>query len=123
MPLCDICKGLFFFFYLPTLPLWWTLDFIWEFVKRKYRRHKRKKQYRAMKASQAVRERQYFLSMDQYTRGKVERQILGLDKKNKAMRGKRAQKGESVMKKEWMYICSKYCYTTTDIAMCLYTCS
>lgn len=97
MPLCDICKGLFFFFYLPTLPLWWTLDFIWEFIKRKYRRHKRKKRYRAMKASQAVKQQQYFLSVDQYSRGKVERQILGIDKKNKATRAKRTQKGESVI--------------------------
>lgn len=113
MPLCDICKGLFFFFYLPTLPLWWTLDFIWEFAKRKYRRHKRKKRYRAMKASQAVKQQQYFLSVDQYSRGKVERQVLDLDKKTKATRAKQAQKGESVMHKVYKVGYNEYCCMTT----------
>lgn len=93
MPCCDICKGLFFFFYLPTLPLWWTLEFVWGFIKRKWQRHKRKKQYRAMKASQAEKEKECYLSVDQYTRGKVEKQILGISQKNKAKKAKQRNKG------------------------------
>ena len=84
MPCCDICKGLFFFFYLPTLPLWWTLEFLWGFVKRKRQRHRRKKRYRAAKQSQVEKEKDCYLSVDQYTRGKVEKQILGISQKNEA---------------------------------------
>ena len=81
MPLRDICKGLFFFFYLPMLPLWWSLEFLWEFIKRKYRRHKRKKRFRAMKAEKAAKQKKYYLSVDQYSRGRIEKQILTIDKK------------------------------------------
>ena len=88
MPCCDICKGLCFFFYLPFLPLWWTLDFLWEFGRRKWRRSKRKKRYRALKASQAENAKGQYLSVDQYTRGKVEKQILGVNNKIKKSRNK-----------------------------------
>lgn len=96
MPCCDICKGLFFFFYLPTLPLWWVLEFVWGFIKRKWQRHKRKKRYRAMKASQAEKEKDCYLSVDQYTRGKVEKQILGISQKNKTKKAKQKNKGTCI---------------------------
>ena len=97
MPCCDICKGLFFFFYLPTLPLWWTLDFVWSFIRRKCNRHKRKKRYREVKARQAAKEEEYYLSVDQYTRGTVEKQILEVDRLNKAKKTRQQQKGVSVL--------------------------
>ena len=93
MPCCDICKGLFFFFYLPTLPLWWTLEFLWGFVKRKRQRHRRKKRYRAAKQSRVEKEKDCYLSVDQYTRGKVEKQILGISQKNKARKAQQKKQG------------------------------
>ena len=93
MPCCEICKGLFFFFYLPTLPLWWTVEFLWEFGKRKWQRHKRKKRYRALKASRVDKEKGRYLSVDQYTRGKVEKQILGISQRNKARKARKRNQG------------------------------
>ena len=86
MPVLDICKGLFFFFYLPLLPVWWVITFTWERIINKYRRHERKKRYRAMKDKRTAEKEQYFLSVDQYTRGKIEMQILDIDKKTKAVK-------------------------------------
>ena len=94
MPCLEICKGLFFFFYLPLLPLWWTVEFTWDLICRKWRRHKRKKRYRALKASQAEKEKNQYLSVDQYTRGKVEKQILGLNKKIKNKKARQRNKGQ-----------------------------
>ena len=95
MPCCDICKGLFFFFYLPLLPLCWTVEFLWEFCRRKWRRHKRKKRYRVLKASQAEKKKDQYLSVDQYTRGKVEKQILGLSSKIKNKKARKKKKGQN----------------------------
>ena len=95
MPCVDICKGLLFFFYLPLLPLWWTVEFMWGFAVRKWRRHKRKKRYRALKATQAEKEKDQYLSVDQYTRGKVEKQILGISKKVKDKKARRRNKGQN----------------------------
>lgn len=102
MPCCDICKGLFFFCYLPLLPLWWILEFLWEFGWRKWRRHKRRKRYRALKASQTEKAKDEYLSVDQYTRGKVEKQILGLNKKIKDKKTRQKNRGNGLI------IC---CYT------------
>lgn len=93
MPCCEICKGLFFFLYLPLLPLWWAVDFLWEFGRRKWRRHKRKKRYRAVKESQGKKNKECYLSVDQYTRGKVEKQILGISQKIKSRKTQQRNKG------------------------------
>ena len=93
MPCLEICKGLFFFVYCPLLPLWWIVDFVWEYGKRKWQRHKRKKRYRDMKASMRTEKEQAFLLLDQYTRGKVERQIIDFDKEIKTRKEKRLKKG------------------------------
>lgn len=93
MPCCQICTGLFFFFYLPLLPLFWTLEFLWEYLWRRWRRYKRKKRYRELKADQAEKEKGQYLSVDQYTRGKVEKQILGLNKQVKKRRTQKKGKG------------------------------
>ena len=116
MPCCDICKGLFFFFYLPTLPLWWTMEFVWGFVKRKRQRHKRKKRYRAVKATQAEKEKECYLSVDQYTRGKVEKQILGISKKNKAKKTQQKNKGTHMH--THMHTCTR---THTHTCTCAHT--
>lgn len=94
MPCLEICKGLFFFIYCPLLPVWWVVDFFWEYGKRKWRRHKRKKRYRARKAAMRAQEEQAFLMLDQYTRGKVERQIVDFDKALRARKEKEAKRGE-----------------------------
>jgi hypothetical protein len=98
MPCCDICKGLFFFFYLPTLPLWWAVEFLWVFVKRKRQRHGRKKRYRAAKAKRVEKEKDCYLSVDQYTRGKVEKQILDISQKTKARKTQQKKKGSHTHK-------------------------
>ena len=102
MPCCDICKGLCFFFYLPLLPLWWTLEFLWEYGRRKWRRSKRKKRYRALKASQVEKAKDQYLSVDQYTRGKVEKQILGLNNKIKKARHKNRGVFAYSLSSQWM---------------------
>ena len=93
MPCLEICKGLFFFIYCPLLPLWWVVDFIWEYGKTKWRRHKRKKRYRARKAAMRAEEEQTFLMLDKYTRGKVERQIVDFDQQVRERKEKKANKG------------------------------
>ena len=93
MPCCEVCKGLCFFFYLPLLPLWWVVEFLWEFGRRKWQRHKRKKRYRAMKESQVKKDKECYLSVDQYTRGKVEKQILGISQRIKSRKRRQKNKG------------------------------
>ena len=93
-PIWETCKGLFFFFYCPLLPLWWILDFLWVYAKRKWRRHKRKKRYRALKAAQRAKKDKTFLMLDQYTRGKVEKQIVAFDKNVKQKKKKKVEKGQ-----------------------------
>ena len=109
MPCLEICKGLFFFFYLPTLPLWWTIEFIWEFGRRKWQRHKRKKRYRALKASREAKNKDQYLSVDQYTRGKVEKQILDISQKNQDKKDKKKNKG--------LYYYIQHTHTHTPIAI------
>lgn len=78
-----ICKGLFFFFYCPLLPLYWILEFCFIYLRRKWRRRKRIAAYRAEKAErEANKERKYF-QMDKYSRGKLEKEIVDLDKELK----------------------------------------
>lgn len=49
-----------------------------------------------MKASQAEKEKDCYLSVDQYTRGKVEKQILGISQKNKVKKAKQKNKGRCI---------------------------
>ena len=92
-PCLEICKGVFFFVYCPLLPLWWVLDFVWEHIKRKWRRHRRKKRFRALKAAEKAKKENTYLMLDQYTRGKVEKQIIDFSKETKAKRKKQLKKG------------------------------
>jgi len=92
-PLLVICKELFFFIYCPLLPLWWILDFMWEYSRRKWRRHKRKKRFREKRAARRAQKEKTYLMLDQFTRGKVERQIIDFDKEVKAKKNKKPKKG------------------------------
>ena len=98
MPCCDICKGLFFFFYCPLLPLFWILEYIWVFAKHKWRRHKRKKRFRELRAAKQSQKDRTYLMLDKYSRGKVERGILDFSKDLTIQRQR--EKMEGVLMKE-----------------------
>ena len=95
-PLLVICKELFFFIYCPLLPLWWIVDFVWEYGRRKWRRHKRKKRFREKRVASKARKEKTYLMLDQFTRGKVERQIIDFDKDVKAKKEKKLKRGVCV---------------------------
>lgn len=103
-PLLVICKELFFFIYCPLLPLWWILDFMWEYSRRKWRRHKRKKRFREKRAARRAQKEKTYLMLDQFTRGKVERQIIDFDKEVKAKKKKKPKKGLCVCERGNRYI-------------------
>ena len=108
MPCLEICKGLCFFFYLPLLPLWWIVELLWEYGRRKWQRHKRKKRYRVMKAAKVEQEKEQYLSVDQYTRGKVEKQILGISQKNQEKKERKKNQGALLILigvEEWLGMC------------------
>ena len=67
---------------------------MWELVRRKWRRHKRKKRFRAKRAVRRAQKEKTYLMLDQYTRGKVERQIVDFDIKIKAGKEKKPKKGK-----------------------------
>ena len=97
MPCCEICKGMFFFFYCPLLPLFWLLEYIWVFARQKWRRHKRKKRYRALRAAKQSQKDRTYLLLDKYSRGKVEREILDFSKDLKAQRQKKKMEGTIII--------------------------
>jgi hypothetical protein len=70
------------------------VEFAWEFIKRKWRRHRRKKRFRAMKAAEKAKKDNTYLMLDQYTRGKVEKQIIDFSKETKT---KRKKKGSIIL--------------------------
>lgn len=96
MPCCEICKGMFFFFYCPLLPLFWMLEYVWVFAKNKWRRHKRKKRFRKERAAKQAEKEKTYLMLDKYSRGKIEREILDFSKDLKEQRQKRKKKGLSM---------------------------
>ncbi len=86
MPCIMICRGLFFFFYCPLLPVWWVLEFSFKFLRRSWRRRKRIKQFRAERAVREERKRQAYVHLDEYSRGKLENEIFSLDKELKEIK-------------------------------------
>lgn len=93
MPCCEIYKGMFFFFYCPLLPFIWILEYIWVFARQKWRRHKRKKRFRALRAAKQSQKDRTYLLLDKYSRGKVEREILDFSKDLKMQRRKKKMEG------------------------------
>lgn len=69
------------------------VDWLWEYGRRKWRRHKRKKRYREKKAALTAQKEKTFLMLDQFTRGKVEKQIVDFDQKLKTKKAKELKKG------------------------------
>lgn len=98
MPCIVICKGLFFFFYCPLLPLYWALLFTCIYLKRKWRRWKRIKVFRAEKAEKEEEKKLQYLHMDKYSRGILESEIVNLDKELKEIRRLEKEYGEFVRK-------------------------
>ena len=95
MPCIMICRGLFFFFYCPFLPVYWILEFCCTLARRKWRRHKRIAEYRKAKAEKEhAKERQY-LHMDKYSRGVLEKDIIDLDKELKEITRLEKEYGKS----------------------------
>ena len=93
MPCLEICKGLFFFFYCPLLPLIWILEYLWVFAKHKWRRHKRKKRFRELRAAKQKEKDKTYLQLDKYSRGKIEREILDFSKDLKRKRQEKKRDG------------------------------
>ena len=103
MPCCEICKGMFFFFYCPFLPLFWIVEYIWVFAKQKWRRHKRKKRFRELRAAKQSQKDRTYLLLDKYSRGKVEREILDFSKDLKMQRQKKKMEGVLIKKKNYIF--------------------
>lgn len=80
MPCITICKGLFFFFYCPLLPVYWIFEFGFIYLRRRWRRRKRIAAYRAEKAEKEASKEREYLHMDKYSRGVLEKEIVSLDK-------------------------------------------
>ena len=93
MPCFEICKGLFFFFYCPFIPLFWILDYVWTFAVQKWRRRKRKKKFREMRAAKQKEKNKTYLSLDKYSRGEIEREIIDFSKDLKMKRKKKRKEG------------------------------
>ncbi len=94
MPCLKIIKGVFFFYYCLLLPLIWTFHYLYMFVKRKWKRHKRKKTFRGERASGNQAENQAYLQLDKYSRGKIEREIIEFDAELRKERKERIKTGE-----------------------------
>lgn len=94
MACLKIIKGMFFFYYCLLLPLIWTLHYLFIFVKRKWKRHKRKKNFRVERASGNQAEDQAYLQLDKYSRGKIEREIIEFDAELRKERKERVKTGE-----------------------------
>lgn len=86
MPCITICKGLFFFFYCPLLPMYWVFEFGFIFLRRRWRRWKRMKEFRAQKAEKDTEKARQYLHMDEYSRGVLENEIVNLDKELKEIK-------------------------------------
>ncbi len=86
MPCLMICKGLFFFFYCPLLPLYWILEFTFILIRKRYRKAKRIKAFRAERAEKEAKKQNQYIHMDQYSRGVLEKEIVSLDRELKEIR-------------------------------------
>ena len=86
MPCVTICKGLFFFFYCPLLPVFWMLEFTCTYVRRRFRRWKRIQDYREEKAEKEAAKQRQYTYIDKYSRGLVENEIVSLDKQLREIR-------------------------------------
>ena len=109
MPCCEICKGMFFFFYCPLLPVFWILEYVWVFAKQKWRRHKRKKRFRELRVAKESQKEKTYLLLDKYSRGKVEREILDFSRDLKMQRKRKKTEGMLL----WLF------FTLTHSSFCI----
>lgn len=90
--LLEILKGLFFFIYCPLLPLWWLVEFSFEWIQRKRRRERRRKEFIAKKKERQAKEENTYLMLDKYTRGTKEKKVIDFDaEKNKVKKKKQKE--------------------------------
>lgn len=93
----EILKGLFFFIYCPLLPLWWAVEFFFEWIRRKRRQKRRLQEYRQKKQAKQTKDEQTYLMLDQYFRGTTEKKVV--DFKNEAKKtNKKSKKGNHLRK-------------------------
>ncbi len=78
-----ILKGLFFFIYCPLLPLWWSLEIVYEWYMRRRARQRRKIEFRAKKEAKQMEDKDKYLLLDKYTRGKKEKKVVDFKKQMK----------------------------------------
>lgn len=86
MPCIQICTGLFFFFYCPFLPVWWVVEFMYKFIRKKWRRRKRIKKFRKERAEREAKKEKAYVHMDKYSRGQEETDIIKLDRDIKKLK-------------------------------------
>ena len=86
MPLIKICAGLFFFFYCPFLPVWWILEFIYQFLRKKRMRRMKKQRMVRERALREAKQEKAFVHLDKYSRGQEKSDVTKLDREMKKLR-------------------------------------
>lgn len=84
---------MFFFHYCLFLPLIWLLYYLFDFLKKKWKKHWRIKKFRESRAEKLKEEDQAYLQLDKYSRGQIEREILDINQKIKDKKHKKLMKG------------------------------
>lgn len=74
--ICEIIKGLFFFFYCPILPLWWIVEISFERCMRNRRKNRRRAAFKKKKALQRENDKKTYLLLDKFSRGLKEKKII-----------------------------------------------
>jgi len=93
MPIIQICQGLWFFFYCPFLPIYWSLEFIFTYFKRYFKRKRRLIKFRQERAARDEKKAKEYVQLDKYSRAqdtdemtKLGKDIKKLKKKEKKLR-------------------------------------
>lgn len=79
----EIIKATFFFIYCPLLPLWWSLEILFEWLMRKRRRQRRLKEYRSKKAEKQKKKEDTYLMVDEFSRGIKQKMVVDFEIKGK----------------------------------------
>ena len=88
MPIVQICQGLWFFFYCPFLPVYWSLEFIFHFIKHYMKRKRRLKKFRQERAAREAKKDKEYVQLDKYSRGQDTSEVAKLGKDIKKLKKK-----------------------------------